>query len=266
MIGPPRKTGKNRNRLQRDSILQKLSRLRINLSAPAASEFATSVNVCWVWAMTPAREPAEDVPRRVPAVSELAQAVGQLAVAVQDAARMVRTNLPVLPHQQAAVDAGLAAIEAIRPGLRADVEATFTQQPALIGPAAESAAGRAAAVAAIQTTHRERLAEQARQRAQAVERQALELRARQVVRDWDELERRYSRAYWKPDEAQAVRAEMDALGKALKQDKALETLLREHGREFGVRQASQLDYELRHDETERAAQRLRRGPSLDLGR
>jgi len=43
--GPREKPRKNRNRVQRDSFLQQMSRPRINLATLPVSEFATSVNV-----------------------------------------------------------------------------------------------------------------------------------------------------------------------------------------------------------------------------
>jgi hypothetical protein len=48
------------------------------------------------------REPASE--------SELSRVVGQFAEAVEDARRLARENLPVLPHQQAAMEAGIDAI------------------------------------------------------------------------------------------------------------------------------------------------------------
>ena len=85
------------------------------------------------------REPASE--------SELSRAVGQFAEGVEDARRLVRENLPVLPHQQAAMEAGIDAVVAAdqqrgaaglgRPGLtRSDVLDMFDTQAELIAPTA----------------------------------------------------------------------------------------------------------------------------------
>jgi Ti-type conjugative transfer relaxase TraA len=181
--------------------------------------------------MTPVEMRAsEQVPHRAPtAEPALSRAVGQFAEAALDATRMVQEKLPVLPHQRAALEAGLAAIEAVRPGVRADVVATFSAQPGLAVAAAEGLAGREAAIAAIEATRAQRL--------------VLEAQAHEAVQRWAVLERHYDQAergYEREAATKAVSG-MEAFAKELKRDPQLDSLLRQRGREFGIEAGSRLD-------------------------
>jgi AAA domain len=86
-----------------------------------------------------------------------------------------------------------------------------------------------AAIAAIETTREQRL--------------ALEARAREAVRRWAVLGRRYDQAE-RGDEREAARqavSGMEAFAKELKQDPQLDSLLRQRGRDFGIEDGSRLD-------------------------
>jgi hypothetical protein len=179
-----------------------------------------------VW--TPAAEPASR--RASVAEPALSRAVGQFAVAALDAQRMVRAKLPVLPHQQAAMETGLAAIQAARPGIiRSDVVGAFDAQPGLIAPAAEGVAGRAVAITAIEATREQRL--------------GLEGQARAAVQRWRALERGYDQAERGSDREVVRKAvgDMATFAKELKGDRKLDSLLRQRGQEFGIKAGSRLD-------------------------
>jgi len=87
-------------------------------------------------------DPTRPEPRPAPAEDALSQSVGRFAVAWEDALRMLRQGLPVLAHQQQALNAAQAGIEAERPGFTQEVAAALQGDPELIGPAVSGAAGR----------------------------------------------------------------------------------------------------------------------------
>jgi hypothetical protein len=87
--------------------------------------------------------PARPEPKPVPAEDALSRSVGRFATAWEDALRMLRQGLPVLAHQQQALNAAQAGIEAERPGFTQEVAASLQGDPELIGPAVAGAAGRA---------------------------------------------------------------------------------------------------------------------------
>jgi len=190
--------------------------------------------------------------------SELSRAVGQFAEAVEDARRLVREDLPVLPHQQAAVEAGIAAIVAAAPGFdRSDVVNAFDTHTALITPAVLGPAGREAAIVAIEETREQRL--------------ALEAKARAAMRQWAVLEQRYDQAErgQERDTARQAVSGMEAFAEELKRDPQLESLLRQRGREFGVVEGSRLDRMVRSQRIEQELARelgLRHGRDLGMGR
>ncbi|MCB8883964.1 Ti-type conjugative transfer relaxase TraA [Acidisoma cellulosilytica] len=173
---------------------------------------------------------AARVASREPVESALSRAVGRFAEAVEDARVMVREQLPVLPHQQAAMDAGIDAILTAGHLLsRADVVGTFNTRTELITPAAENCSGRAAAIAAIEETRDERA--------------ALEKQAHDVVRHWAAVEKRYDQAgaAYEWDAQRQVGSELVAFAKDLKRHSQMERLLQERGPEFGIAEGSRLD-------------------------
>jgi Ti-type conjugative transfer relaxase TraA len=223
------------------------------------------------------REPAALVPHRAPASeSELSRAVGQFAEAVEDARRLVRENLPVLPHQQAAMEAGIDAILAAdrqrgvagpgasgsgaassgRPDLsrphltRSDVLDMFDTRAELIAPAAQGRSGRAAVIAALEDARDQRL--------------ALEAQARATVRQWVALETEYDRAgkAYEWDAQRKLGSELVAAARELKRDPQLESLMRARGPEFGIAEGSRLDRVVQTDDLDRA---LRREIKIDNG-
>ncbi len=85
-----------------------------------------------------AAEPEEDA---------LSRAVGRFARAWEDATRMERAGLPVLPHQQRALEDTAGVVDDEQPGFAREVALTLRERPALGAPAAGAAAGRAALIA-----------------------------------------------------------------------------------------------------------------------
>jgi len=214
--------------------------------------------------LRPERVPAAEQARSRTQVreTELSRAVGQFAEAVVDTRRLVREDLPVLPHQQAAMEAGITAIVAAGRGLaRADVVDTFNGRPELIAPAAEGRSGRDAAVTAIEGVRIQRL--------------ALEAQAGEAVQQWAVLERRYDQAERgrERDAAQKAITGMEAFAKELKRDPQLESLLRQRGQEFGIAEGSRLDRVVRGEGWTRKLVRelgldhgvRHEGPSLGMG-
>jgi hypothetical protein len=219
---------------------------------------------------------AQVVPRASASESELSRAVGQFAEAVEDARRLVRENLPVLPHQQAAMEAGIDAILAAdrqrgvagpgafgsdaassgRPDLsrshltRSDVLDMFDTRAELIAPAAEGRSGREAVIAALEETRDQRL--------------ALEAKARATVRQWVALETEYDRAgkAYEWDAQREVGSQLVAAARELKRDPQLESLMRARGPEFGITEGSRLDRVVQTQDLDRA---LRREIDIDHG-
>ncbi len=167
---------------------------------------------------TPARE------------AELSRAVSQFAKAVEDARRMAREDLPVLPHQQAAMEAGIAAIVAAGPEFdRSDVVNTFSTRAALITPADQGLAGQEVAIAALEETRAQRL--------------ALAAQAREAARQWAVLGRRDDQVEQgrERDTARQAVFGMETFVTELKRDPELESLLPQRGREFGIAEGLPLD-------------------------
>ena len=216
--------------------------------------------------MKPVRDPA---PRRgTLSDPALSQGIRQFAEAVLDGRRMVREQLPLLPHQHAALEAGMAAILAASPGThRSDVTTTFNGQPELITPAAQGAVGQDAAIAAIEAARVRRLAQEAQE--------ALERRGRQAIERWTQLERRYDQAAYgyQYQVIASTKAALIGYGVELKQDVELDQLLKQDGKALGIVLGSRLDRLVRHEGwTQELAQDLdleprpqRGGPSPGMG-
>jgi hypothetical protein len=175
-------------------------------------------------ASTPARRLTEQE-RQQEQIERLAAAYAR---AWGDAERMRRRSLPVLPHQEQALQAADRALEAFGPGTGRDVGAALEAAPEL-ARWVETKGGRQALTAA---------AAQVRQ-----DRQALDRRVREAVRGWAALEQAHdqaaSRYDW--DAAWAVTQRLETYAQALKQDPQMEDVLRTRGAEFGVETGSRLE-------------------------
>jgi Ti-type conjugative transfer relaxase TraA len=174
---------------------------------------------------TPARVVVTEQERQQELLEQLAAAYAQ---AWGDAERMRRKDLPVLPHQEQALQAADHALEAFGPVTGRDVRAALEAAP-LLAHGIETKDGRQALTAA---------AAQVRQ-----DRQALDRRVREAVRGWAALEQAHdqaaSRYDW--DAARAVTQRLETYAQTLKQDPQMEDVLRTRGAEFGMEKGSRLE-------------------------
>jgi hypothetical protein len=176
--------------------------------------------------------------------------VAGYARAWMDTERMRLVSLPVLPHQEQALQAAERALEAFGSGVGRDVQTVLEATPSLVR-GIETKEGRQALAAAVTQVQRDRedldrRVQEARAAAAAQaqrDRLALDQRVREAVRGWDALERAHDQAAGRYDwdAARAVTQRLEAYAQALKQDPQLEGALRTRGAEFGVEQGSRLD-------------------------
>ena len=167
----------------------------------------------------------------------LLRGVAAYAGALADAARMAGAGLPVLAHQAEALTRSQANLEGLKAGLAGDVRAVLKRAPTL-AQAVGTRDGVETLGAAVGTELQGRL--------------ALEQRGRAAVKQWGELERVYdaARKAGQGVEQRQAGGRLEAFAKGLKQDAALDGLLRERGREFGVSAGSWLDRVARAGEVE----------------
>jgi hypothetical protein len=167
-----------------------------------------------------------------------------------DTERMRRASLPVLPHQEQALQAADRALEALGPELGRDVRGALEAAPALAG-GVETRQGRQALTAAAMEVQRDRL--------------ALDRRVREAVRGWDALEQAHDQAAgrYEWDAARAVTQRLEAYAQALKRDPQLESVLRTRGAEFGVEKGSRLERVVQAPEV---SERLMRQVGLEQAR
>jgi hypothetical protein len=145
-----------------------------------------------------------------------------------DAERMRGRGLPVLPHQEQALQVADRALEAFGAGAGRDVRAALEALPELAS-GIETNQGRRALAAAAAEMQRDR--------------ETLDRRVREAVRGWIALEQAHdqaaSRYDW--DAARAVTQRLETYAQTLKQDPQLEDVLRTRGAEFGVEKGSRLE-------------------------
>jgi hypothetical protein len=173
---------------------------------------------------TPARGLTEEERQQ----EEMERLAASYARAWGDAERMRRMALPVLPHQEQALQAADRALEAFGSGMGRDVRAALEAAPKL-ARWTETKEGRQALTAAAADVRRDR--------------QVLDRRVWEAVRGWDALERAHdqaaSRYDW--DAARAATQRLETYAQRLKQDPQLEDVLRTRGAEFGVEKGSRLE-------------------------
>jgi hypothetical protein len=158
----------------------------------------------------------------------LEQLAAAYARAWGDAERMRGRGLPVLPHQEQALQVADRALEAFGAGAGRDVRAALEALPELAS-GIETDQGRRALTAAAAKMQRDR--------------ETLDRRVREAVRGWVALEQAHdqaaSRYDW--DAARAVTQRLETYAQALKQDLQLQDVLRTRGTEFGVEKGSRLE-------------------------
>ncbi|GAA0555137.1 Ti-type conjugative transfer relaxase TraA [Rhizomicrobium palustre] len=147
-------------------------------------------------------------------------AIGQYGRARSDIDRMRAKNLPVLPEQERALENARTRLDAVRPKLAADMENALAHDPSLLSDAAKGQTNRI--IRALQ--------------AEAEIRTNPSLRADRFVADWQGLSKAHSRMEraYDFDGAQAVRANMAGMAKALERDPQLESILRNRKIELGL--------------------------------
>lgn len=163
-----------------------------------------------------------------------------------DAERMRRASLPVLPHQEQALQAADHALEEFGLGMGRDVRMALEASP-ILARGIETKDGRQALTAA---------AEEARQ-----DRQALDRRVWQAVRGWEALEQAAGEYDW--DAARAVTQRLVTYAQALKQDPQVESALLNRAEEFGVEKGSRLERVVQAPEV---TERLMRQVGLEQAR
>jgi hypothetical protein len=168
-----------------------------------------------------------------------------------DAARMGQQNLPVLPHQEIALERAGQRLEAHEAGLARDVRAALERGPELARGIGQ-VQGRAALDRAIGMARAERL--------------ILERTGRDVVKAWNRLEQAYERAERAYDGSRQrdLGRRLEGLAREVKADPHLRELLRSRGQEFGIADGSLLARLVRGQETE-LTRELRHELGLDRG-
>jgi Ti-type conjugative transfer relaxase TraA len=167
-----------------------------------------------------------------------------------DAERMRRASLPVLPHQEQALQAADHALEEFGLGMGRDVGMALEAAP-ILARGIETKDGRQALTAAAMEVRQNR--------------QALDRRVWQAVRGWEALERAHDQAAgeydW--DAARAVTQRLVTYAQALKQDPQVESALLNRAEEFGVEKGSRLE---RVVQAPKVTERLMRQVGLEQAR
>ncbi len=182
---------------------------------------------------------------------EREQALAAYARAWSDAARMTPQGLPVLPHQEIALERARQRLEAHEAGLSRDVRAALERGPELAHGLGQPE-GRAALDRVIGMARAERL--------------LLERTGREVARTWNRLERAFERAERSYDWSRQhdLGRRLEGLAREVKADRHLDELLRTRGQEFGIADGSLLARVVRGQETN-LTRELRYELGLDRG-
>jgi Ti-type conjugative transfer relaxase TraA len=178
--------------------------------APARSMFAGFKPKPTI-AMEPAVTP--ETPRLGPAVQRYARAVA-------DIERMQKGNLPVLPHQEAALAKATDRLNQIRPEAGRDLDSAFAQNPGLVREAAEGSTQRALRAMRIETGIRH----------------DPNKRADRFIERWRGLDRQRMSFANNGDHGRAERIadSMGAIAQGLHRDPQLESVLRNRTRQLGI--------------------------------
>ncbi|APR53671.1 Ti-type conjugative transfer relaxase TraA [Sphingomonas koreensis] len=155
-----------------------------------------------------------------PELSPFERAVARVARSVADIVRVRTEGYAELPHQRAALDKAVAEVEALRPGVKHDLQKVFNADRTAIE---EAAAGRP----------------QHAIRATALEAEARTNPARRAevfVARWSKLQKQSERAYVAGDMAdrKAIRSEMAGMAKSLERDPQVESILAARKAQLGI--------------------------------
>ncbi len=159
------------------------------------------------------------VPAQVRA-PDMRRAVERYASALSDIDRMRDRQLPALPHQREALGKTGAALDAIRPNARADLQSAFERHPELVGPTAQG--NSQAAIRAMQL--------EAEIRTDPVQ------RADRFVDGWQRLQRQRDTLSRTGEHgaARKLSGEMGAMAKSLERDAQVESILRSRKAALGI--------------------------------
>ena len=155
-----------------------------------------------------------------PEPPQLGSAVQRYARAAADIERMQERNLPVLPHQEAALAKATDRLNQIRPEAGRDLGSAFAQNPGLVHQAAEGSTQRAIRAMRLETEIRN----------------DPDKRADRFVSRWRGLNRERLSSANSGDHgrAQRIADSMGAMAKGLHRDPQLESVLRNRAQQLGV--------------------------------
>jgi hypothetical protein len=148
------------------------------------------------------------------------EAIQRYARALVGVERMEERGLPVLPHQQQAVEKTRSALDKIGPHVGRDLDSAFAREPGLVREAAE---GRMKDVNRAMRT-------------EAEIRNRPEYRADRFVARWRDLEAQRGEAYRAGGRhaERSIKATMGAMANGLERDPQMESILRNRSRELGI--------------------------------
>lgn len=155
-----------------------------------------------------------------PELSPFERAVVRVARSVADIMRMRTEGYAELPHQRAALDKAVAEMEALRPGVKRDLQNVFNADRTTID---EAASGRPQRTIRAMMLEAEMRADPAR-------------RAHQFVARWSKLQKQSDRAYVAGDMAgrKAIQSEMAGMAKSLERDPQMESILAGRKAQLGI--------------------------------
>jgi len=160
------------------------------------------------------------VPPDTPQLSPFEQSVVRVARSVAEIVQMRTRGYGELPHQRAALDKAVAEMEALRPGVKRDLQTVFNADRTTIDEAANGRPQRAIQTMALEV---EMCADPAK-------------RADQFVARWSKLQQQSDRAYVAGDIAgrKAIQSEMAGMAKSLERDPQMESILAARKAQFGI--------------------------------
>ncbi len=155
-----------------------------------------------------------------PELSPFERAVVRVARSVSDIVRMRMEGYAELPHQRAALEKAVAEMEALRPGVKRDLQNVFNADRTTID---EAASGRPQRTIRAMMLEAEARADPAR-------------RADQFVARWSKLQKQSDRAYVAGDMAgrRAIQSEMAGMAKRLERDPQMESILAARKAQLGI--------------------------------
>ncbi len=179
----------------------------------------------------------------------LLRATETYARAYMDAARMRGMGLPVVEHQKVALQKAAAALDGVRPGATAELHSALRHDPDTRRAMIEKGLERAAQLVAGMDRERQAQLDP-------------NVRAERLVDRWNKLEAEHAKLDGREhrNERNGVETRMRSLAGEIAKDLPAQAALKEKGREFGIKEDSQLGKAIRQSDTPQALER-----SLDRG-